>query len=332
MSKRGAPGLGVQVSKCLKTIRGRGISKHETKQEYIAQAKARGERINPLKSPLIHSDKYYQNIHQTSVQFLRWSREQGYGARYIKDFKFKEAGRKWFEERISKGIKDLRTEAAHLDKLQSAIEKTWAVKTEIVPKDLGKQLRAAGYPTTKEGRIAQQTTYRRYTNEEVQKGLSHVRGQRAGGMGKADALEAQHSLGLRVREAASLRAWHVDLERGHVYVCEGQKGTRTRFVPIPVEYRSKLSDLVQGKDRNDRVFNVRGKSIDNRVRNLERAWERAMHAQDIQEHRTHNLRAAYACNRLEGLKDKGMSKEDAERVLIEELGHSDTSKLQHYIR
>jgi len=330
MAKRGAPGLGVQVAKALKNVRGRGISKHNTKQEYMAQAKARGERINPLKSPLIHSDKYYDNVHQTSVQFTKWARENGYGAKYLKDFKFKEAGQKWFTDRIARGIKDLRTEAAHLDKFQSAIEKTWGAKAEIVPSDLSKQLRAAGYPSTKAGKIAQQTTYRRYTADEVQKGLTHVRGQRAGGMGKADALEGQYRMGLRVREAVSLRVSHVDLDRGRIFVCEGQKGTRTRFVPIPENYRAKLESLVKGREANERVFDVKGKKIDNKVRNMERAWERAMHAQGVEEHRTHNLRATYACDRKEELESQGIEK--WEKTLIEELGHSDTSKLQHYIR
>lgn len=342
MGRRGAPGLGVQVKKALKSISGRGISKHKTKQKYMVEQKARGERVNPLESPLIHSDSYRKNVEQTAKQFLKWARQQGLGAGLVKDFKMQEAGRRWFEERISKGIKDLRTEAGHLKKLERGIEKAFGTKVEIVPKNLGKLLKAAGYPTTRREKIAQQMGYRRYTPDEVREGLEHVSQQRNNGAGKAQALEGQARLGFRLREAVSLRVSHVDLERNHIYVCEGQKGTRTRFVPIPEDYRPSLEKLVAGKAPEERVFDVPGKSIERQMRNLQRAWERACRSMNIEEHRTHNLRAYYACERLDELKSKiqdrdpGLSEKEADQaareVLIEELGHSDTSKLAHYVR
>ena len=348
MARRGAPGLGVQVAKALKVISGRGISKHETKREYMAQQRKTGERINPLASPLIHSDKYRTNIQQTSEQYLRWARQNGYGAKLIKDFNHEEAGRKWFEHRISLGIKDLRTEAGHLAKLSNGIKKTWGVDVKIVPDDLTLQLKKANYPTTKEGKIAQQTNYRRYTPAEVARGLEIVKGQRFGGLAKAKALEGQTRLGFRVQEAVCLRVAHVNLDKGYIHIQEGMKGTITRYVPIPEDYKDTLKDLMDGKALGDRVYDIRGKKIENKIRNMQRAWEIACEKMGIQEHKTHNLRAFYACERLEELKEQIRIerfldlKDDVERevivdreardILIRELGHRDTTKLAHYIR
>lgn len=386
MSKRGAPGIGVQLNMTLKAISGRGVSKKDTKEKYRHNMKQKGERANPLKSPLIHSDKYMQNIRTTSELYLRWAKEKGFGHKHINQYNHAEAGRKFFEERIARGVKDLSTEVGHLRKLEDALKTKWGAEVKIVPEDVSKMLREAGYPTTRAGRIARQTTYRRYCREEVQKGLAQVRGQRSGGVGKADALEAQYRLGFRAQEAVCLRVRHVDLDRGRIYVCEGQKGTRTRFIPIPVEYRSKLERLMEGKQPGDRVYDIAGKSVKCKERNLERAWERACHSMSIKEHRTHNLRATYACDRIVEIKDKIREFEDrgggsriglynherwwsdyapadrlqklerideryvkcrdretpeereeridreARGVLIEEMGHSDMGKLDHYIR
>lgn len=342
MAKRGAPGLGVQVAKALKAINGRGISKHDTKMRYQHEKRAMGEKVSPLESPLIHSDNYRQNIYQTSTQFLRFAREQGLGAGLIRDFQMEEAGRKWFEHRINQGIKDLRTEAGHLRKLESGIKEAWGVEVKIVPDDLTQQLRAVNYPTTRAQKIALQEGYRRYTPEELIKCIEHVAGQRRNGLKKSQALMGQARLGLRLQEAVCLRTSHVDLERNRIYICEGQKGTRTRFVPIPKDYQPVLEKLVSGKSATDRVFDVPGKNLKSQMRGLQRSWQRACKANGIEETKTHNLRAFYACERLEELKNEIHSREPAldekqvddaaRKVLIEEMGHSDTAKLAHYIR
>lgn len=249
MSKRGAPGLKIQIGKALKVLNGIGKSKKEEKKKYREVQKLEGKGVNPLSSPLIHSFKHRENIIQTSVLYLRWCRENGYGAKLIKDFNHAEGGKAWIEHRISEGIRNVPTEIGHLRKLADGIEKTWGVEAAIVPVDIKKMLSESGsYYGTKQEKIARQSKgYRKYTKQEVKQGLNYL--DETDREKSADALEGQVKLGFRVREAVSLLVGDIDLKKriATVTVQRGQKGTLKREFPIPEDYIPKLKSLIKGK-------------------------------------------------------------------------------------
>lgn len=332
VSKRSAPGVTVQLKRIFKILDGRGISKHIEKKKYAANMKERGETANPLKSDLIHSLKYYENVLHTSNQFLRWAKENGYGAKFIENYNYTEAGRKYFEERIEKGIKDLNTEAGHLRKLEDAIEKRLSKKISIVPEDFNKMLKEAGYATTKDQKLKQRVGVKLYSKEELKTLIETVSTQKIHGDTKSNAFELQSKLGLRIKEIVCLKVGNIDFDLGKVHIWFGAKGGRKRWVPIPEEYKEKLRTLVNGKEANENVIELGKSKIKSKIRMLQKSWEKACKKNMIEEHKTHNLRVFYANNRIDELIEKeGYEKEEALLILTQEMGHGRTEVLRHYL-
>ncbi len=139
------------------------------------------------------------------------------------------------------------------------------------------------------------------------------------------ALELAVRLGLRVKECEHLHPEDINLERRYVYVCEGGKGGKRRYVPIreaDYEYFRELKDNT--KNQEYVLGGVTSCAINKAIR-------REMKALGIDKYyldtTTHSVRKHYAVTRYKEERLKGKDEIEAWETVQCELGHGPKFRL-----
>ncbi|MEW6558477.1 MAG: site-specific integrase [Elusimicrobiota bacterium] len=332
---RSAPSRKKQIEMALKSILRQGASKYQAKEEYRAEARARGEKILTAKTNYIHSSKWYDNVFNVAQRYIKFADENGFGHKYINSYNHQEAGKAFFQDLLNRGVKDIQGIASALRKFSDAVEKRFGGEIKIVPDELRgmiNQARAAGQkiPVTKQERIVDRAGYRVYTSEEMTKILQHVWQQKNGDR-YAVAIRGMSELGLRSKECAKLQVRDIDFEKGLIHVKYGAKGKRERWVPVSKPYLEELKNICENKGKKDFVFIVPGRKWENRYKNIWSSFEKACEATGLEQHRIHNLRATWASKKYYEFREKGMDREKARLEVSKILGHNRSEVVDWYI-
>ncbi|WP_031516810.1 tyrosine-type recombinase/integrase [Desulfofalx alkaliphila] len=309
---RSAPSRKRQIEMALKGITKQGISKHQAKEEYRAEARAKGERILTAKTNYIHSSKWYNNVLNVAQRYIKFADENGFGHKYINSYNHQEAGVAFFQDLINRGVKDLQGTASALRKFSDAVEKRFGNTVSIVPSDLRgmiNQARAAGkkIPMSKQERLDSREGYRVYSKEEMSRIMKHVWQQKNGDK-YGVAIRGMSELGLRAKECVKLQVRDIDFNSGRVYLRYGTKGKRERWVPISKPYLAELKNICANKGQEDIVYDMPGRKWENRAKNTWSSFKKACKVNGIEQHRIHNLRATWATNKYYEFREKGMIK------------------------
>lgn len=132
------------------------------------------------------------------------------------------------------------------------------------------------------------------------------------------ALDISEAYGLRVREAASLRVCHIDLDSLKLRITKGPKGGRDRVLDIDPRHVPMLRRLIEGKARSDLVVGIRSGSVN-------KAIARAMKAAGLREKypvsNNHAVRKMAACEYYRELRAQGFDPRAAADRVGRWLGH-----------
>lgn len=332
---RSAPSRKKQIEMALRSILRQGTSKHLAKEEYRAEARAKGERILTAKTNYIHSSKWYDNVLNVAQRYVKFADENGFGHKYINSYNHQEAGKAFFQDLLNRGVKDIQGIASALRKFSDAVEKRFGEKISIVPNDLRGMInhaRAAGIKisVSKQEKLDNRDGYRVYTKEEMTKIMKHIWQQKNGDK-YGVAIRGMSELGLRAKECAKLQVRDIDFERGLVHVRYGSKGKRERWVPISNPYLAELKNICANKGEKDVVYDVPGRKWENNAKNTWTSFEKACKANGIEQHRIHNLRATWASNKYYEFREQGMTKEAARVEVSKILGHNRGEIVDWYI-
>ena len=325
-----------QVDAALKSITRLGNSKYLAKDEYRAEAMAKGEKVNTAKTNYIHSVKWLKNVREVSMRYLMFAKEQGYHHKNISQFQHEKAGLAFIEDLISRGVKDIEGTAAALRKFAEAINNKFGGGVSIVPDDLRGMINKANstgvvIPIRKKDKLVSRKGYRAYTPEEMGKILQNIRSQKWGDMYGA-AIRGMSELGLRAKECFKLRVKDINFYRRLLHVVDGSKGGRQRWVSISKIYLDELKDICKNKSGSSYVYEVPGFKWENRAKNTWAAFRKACLKSGIKQHRLHNLRATYAVSKYNEFREvSGMDERAAKVAVSKLLGHNRAEVVDWYL-
>lgn len=139
----------------------------------------------------------------------------------------------------------------------------------------------------------------------------------------------QRAAGLRVKEAANIRARDIDPQACIIHVRKGTKGGRDRDVKVDPQHRQLLADLkAQGeRQRDGHVFRGRGSLPDRTQDAVYKACKRL----EIESYGTHGFRKEWAQTRYRELRAQGLDDQEARREVATQLGHGRIQVLDHYL-
>ncbi|SFH42135.1 Phage integrase family protein [Desulfotomaculum arcticum] len=335
MGSRSAPSRKKQIEMALNSITKQGTSKHQAKQEYRAEARAKGEKVLTAKTKYVHSAKWYKNTLNAAERYIKFADENGFGHKYINSYNHQEAGKVFFKDLLNRGVKDIQGVASALRKFSDAVENRFGGEIRIVPDDLRGMInraRAAGQkiPVGKQERLDSREGYRVYSEEEMTKIMQHVWQQKNGDK-YGVAIRGMSELGLREKECAKLQVRDIDFENGLIHVKYGAKGKRDRWVPVTKPYLLELKNICSNKGDKDLVFEVPGRKWENRCKNIWSSFEKACTVNGLGQHRVHNLRATWASKKYYEFREKGMDRDKARVKVSKILGHNRGEVLDWYI-
>lgn len=321
-----------QVQEALKSILRLGESKRAAKkarQQDVFLTTGQLLPLNQVQVPWIYSIKTLKVYLNMAVTFALWCRRV-YGVRHLAEIRLPEMGTCYIQERF-------------LDRQRSA----WTVKTVIAA--LTKLAVAIEHHTgsTTVGRIDREAlgtlprrrkrdrkwagAYPENAAEAVINWIARRRTRKA--RSAAFVLELQWRCGLRISEAAGLRARMVAPAASVLVITQTNitKGGRDRRdpLPVPTSLMERLMPLVETAEAaggpETRIFDLRPDYVRRRVR-------QACKALEIERHGTHGFRHAFANEMLNGLLARGLAWEDALAEVAEALGHSRSGITLTYVR
>ena len=330
--------LGRQVDAALKSITRLGKSKYLAKDEYRVELAARGAKYSTAKTNYIHSHKWLKNVREVSMRYLLFSKEKGYHHKNINQFQHEKAGSAFFEDLISRGVKDIEGTAAALRKFAEAINNKFGGDVAIVPDDIrgmvnkaNSQVGTPAIPILKRDKLVSRRGFRIYTPEEMGMIMKNVWSQKEGARYGA-AIRGMSELGLRAKECFKLRVKDINFERGLLHVVDGSKGGRKRVVPISKPYLAELKSICRNKSGASYVYETPGFKWENRAKNTWTALRKACLKSGIKQHRLHNLRATYAFSKYkEYIEDGGMDEQSAKLAVSKLLGHNRVDVVAWYL-
>lgn len=142
------------------------------------------------------------------------------------------------------------------------------------------------------------------------------------------ALELACRFGLRVKECAHLHVEDINLERRYIYVREGAKGGKRRYVPIrdkDFEYAKELKKSVEGQE-----YVLNGVTVDG----INKGIRREMRSLGIDKYypytAIHSMRKYYAVERYNEEIANGKDEISAWETVQRELGHGNMFRLPLY--
>lgn len=139
----------------------------------------------------------------------------------------------------------------------------------------------------------------------------------------------QRAAGLRVKEAANIRAQDIDPQTCIIHARKGTKGGRDRDVKVDPQHRQLLADLkAQGeRQRDGHVFRGRGSLPDRTQDAVYRACKRLGGGS----YGTHGFRKEWTQTRYRGLLAQGFDDRETRWELTRQLDHRRIQVLDHYL-
>lgn len=263
----------------------------------------------------IRTTKTYINL---AIGFVKWCRQQ-YGIRYLTQIRMAEMGTRYVREqflsRTNPSGWTVRTVLAAIAKLSAGVKRRYGC-------DIGQVNRAALGTLPARDKLHKQQAGE-YPAEDAQAIIEWVASRRSHQAQLAALiLELQWRCGLRVSEAAGLRARMVDDAAAVLRITNTNitKGARDRAVPLPIppELLDRLVPLVQAAAAHSheaRIFRVCPGYVRWRVR-------QACRVLGIRRHGTHGYRYRFCNDRMDERLRQGIARFQALRDTSEELGHS----------
>jgi len=300
--RRGSGSIVHDVKVCLNEIDMIGKSKWEARQ-----AEIKG----------IHSLKQKEHTMSACQNFVRWTRSQ-FGVKKVHELT-QEHYKAYLVHLESRGIsvghrQNVETAIKHLQNgLNARSERFGKDKILFTPE------KRITVPDASEG-----LSNRSYTNAEVKALLQNVPAT------TGDAVKLMRGLGLRVREAAHIRAehfvrrengWRVEIDKGAGIT----KGGRFRHLNVPKPFERELERMLQGKEPTDRLVRIQ-------VDTIRESVSKGLKKAGIEQNRRgcHGFRHAYARERVDTLfKERGL--EDRGHQMMERiLGNREIGRQADY--
>lgn len=257
------------VKMCLKEVDFIGMSKRDFRAAGIVG---------------IHSLKQKEHTLSASQNFVKWSRDQ-FGVMRIYELT----------------VEHYKAYLNYLEQKGSSFGHRRNVETALRHLQVGLNARSLRFEKTNvtfvpEKRITPSTVSivqdRSYSKEEYQRILEFIP------ITTKDAVRLMYEIGLRVKEAANVRAehfiningnWQLHIEKGNGVT----KGGRFRHLDIPNHFGTELERMLNGKTPNDQLVNIK-------VDTIRKSVSKGLKKAGIEQHNRgcHGFRHAFARNRL----------------------------------
>ncbi len=317
MSK--TPSLTYQIQQLFNSVLAIGSSRHVAKIEMASYSRRPNEMGDK-----IHSYATKEKQRQHVINYARWCKAQhGTAVKTLVDIANSEMVERYIAER--RGVvaqNTLNADMVALRRFQKILVDRNLIQERFVP-----QIANTGRKFSPRGA---------YTADEVEAIINEVasKDQRT-----AHIIRIQSQLGLRLREAVTLRSDHVldrstNMDVQGINKSEGVlftkgKGGKQRYAnAFDKPSTQAIQSLPIGNDR----FSVRtDQKIGTQMRSIERKVKTACTALGIKCRGTHGFRAYAARNRLTMLLKAGKSKLEAEQITAKWLGHNRIDVLRHYL-
>ena len=258
------------------------------------------------RSPLIHSHSTFNRYLGIAKEFARWERERK-GINRVDKVSYEDV-REFLDEKAERGVseKTLKVNTCALEKFFDAVGRT----------DISDKLREDYQEIYSQGRPSGRALP--YTNP--QKVIENLKDD-----AHRTVAELQYLTGARVGDVKKIE---VDEDRKVVRI-EKSKGGRDREI-----------DFSDRPERFERIKELK-EELDRHIE--ERGWKeiRETYYEDLKNTckksgevytGSHAFRVSYAVERFEELKGKGLSDEEADRILTQELGHNRLEMSRYYRR
>lgn len=304
MSRRGKSSIVHQTKTAVNAIDKIGYSKRD----------ARSERTTG-----IHSLKQKQETVSASQNFTKWTRNT-YGIRNLYELR-DEHYRSYINHMRAKGssighIKNVETSLRHL-------QKGMAVRAKKFNKEPVNFCPTRRMIQTKEALPKD----RSYENDETKEIMERLPSN------SRDAVILSRAMGMRVREACTVRVEHFQADgkgglKLYIRKNEGQgvtKGGRFRETPVPKNIESDVKRMMKGKKPKDTLVSVKRDTV-------RRAVNRACKGAGIQQNGrgTHGFRHAYARERVDQLLDKQNIKREGDHMIDRIMKNRDCGRAADY--
>lgn len=136
--------------------------------------------------------------------------------------------------------------------------------------------------------------------------------------------------GLRVSECCKLQARDIDLNNNILHIVDS-KGGRSRDLEIQPHQADFLKSLIEDKNFNDRIINIKEDSVNKWLSRIEEKL--GMTQYDEAKTGIHSIRKMAATERYHENLERGMSEKEAERDVSKWLGHGENRQdvIKNYI-
>ncbi|WP_337193974.1 tyrosine-type recombinase/integrase [Pontibacillus yanchengensis] len=250
----------------------------------------------------IHSTTQVKHAYSVSMQFVQWAK----GQKGIKDiYRLKRAHyREYLTHKANQGVSkghlmNIETSLRLLSKGMNQFSKDQGFKErDWVPKQrlIHSSERSKGQD-------------RSYTRDEVQKIRENLP------EGSQNALDLQNAFGLRLREAANLKAAHIEEKHGKLYFVASEdrgslnsakgltKASKARETPCLSRYEGKVRSILAEKEQHQ--------FLAPKYNTVKSAYNRAVEKAKVTNYTgSHGFRHSFARERLEAsLKERGIYRE-----------------------
>lgn len=259
---------------------------------------------------LIYAYETYDTYKDRAIVFAKYVKEK-YGVKQLNEIT-PEMTKSFFAKRIdeNKSAWTLHADRAALVKLENCMKnRNWLSEG------------SSFVPTSKELNIPNRKLENRvkaglYTDLE----LDSIEKEVSDGVAKY--IKFVRGTGARIEGASTITVEDVDFEGNDLVLTE--KGGHTRTIPVSEEFKDWLKGLIKDKAPTDKILPVMTD------KNVTEQINKARQKLDIETSGIHRMRATFARNMYNQLRDRGYSPDEAKKAVSEHLGHNRMRVVRYY--
>ena len=259
---------------------------------------------------LIFSYKTYETYRDRAIVFAKYVKKE-FGVKKLNEITT-EMTKSFFEERINKNSAwTLHGDRAALVKLENCmIERNWLSKESrfvLSSKELN-------IPDRKLENRQKKGLYTDLELDSIEKNVSES---------VSKYVKFVRNTGSRIKGASTIKVKDLNFEDGNLILTE--KGGYSRTIAISDDFQDWLKNLVKNKDSEDKVL------PEMTDRNVTQQIKEVCKEQNIQTSGIHRVRATFARNMYNELRNRGYDSDKAKKTVSKHLGHHRMRVIRYYM-